>query len=170
MNWLIVVDSMAGSPAVDPDLIVAHRFPDVLPFLYNSAPLILNQFFHDFVIPKFLWRFCCSYFFCRLLTHTRRGTWNELNWSYGFMCVFWVYKCKSGSSCVLIWFFWWSTYFGFELWETDDCSFGWCVFCVFRDAVIYALGVGACGKDALDESELKYIYHPDGQQSVQVSA
>ncbi|CAM8919069.1 unnamed protein product [Rhodiola kirilowii] len=37
-----------------------------------------------------------------------------------------------------------------------------------RDAVIYALGVGACGKDALDESELKYIYHPDGQQSVQV--
>ncbi|CAM8885616.1 unnamed protein product [Rhodiola kirilowii] len=37
-----------------------------------------------------------------------------------------------------------------------------------RDAVVYALGVGACAKDALDESELKYVYHPDGQQSVQV--
>ncbi|XP_052202424.1 enoyl-CoA hydratase 2, peroxisomal [Diospyros lotus] len=37
-----------------------------------------------------------------------------------------------------------------------------------RDAALYALGVGACAKDALDRSELKYVYHQDGQQSIQV--
>ncbi|CAI9117048.1 OLC1v1018361C1 [Oldenlandia corymbosa var. corymbosa] len=37
-----------------------------------------------------------------------------------------------------------------------------------RDAAIYGLGVGACAKDALDDKELKYVYHPDGQQFIQV--
>lgn len=37
-----------------------------------------------------------------------------------------------------------------------------------RDAAIYALGVGACARDALDGKELKYVYHQDGQQSIQV--
>ncbi|KAL0360465.1 UNVERIFIED_CONTAM: Enoyl-CoA hydratase 2, peroxisomal [Sesamum radiatum] len=37
-----------------------------------------------------------------------------------------------------------------------------------RDAALYALGIGACSKDALDNKELKYVYHPDGQQSVEV--
>lgn len=37
-----------------------------------------------------------------------------------------------------------------------------------RDAVIYALGVGACGKDAVDADELKYVYHENGQQFIQV--
>ncbi|XP_024024572.1 enoyl-CoA hydratase 2, peroxisomal [Morus notabilis] len=37
-----------------------------------------------------------------------------------------------------------------------------------RDAVIYALGVGACQRDAVDDDELKYVYHENGQQFVQV--
>ncbi|KAJ8762248.1 hypothetical protein K2173_007404 [Erythroxylum novogranatense] len=37
-----------------------------------------------------------------------------------------------------------------------------------RDAAIYALGVGACGHDALDSDELKYVYHEDGQEFVKV--
>ncbi|XP_039140500.1 enoyl-CoA hydratase 2, peroxisomal-like [Dioscorea cayenensis subsp. rotundata] len=37
-----------------------------------------------------------------------------------------------------------------------------------RDVALYALGVGACGGDALDEKELKYVYHQDGQPFIQV--
>ncbi|KAJ6736473.1 PEROXISOMAL MULTIFUNCTIONAL ENZYME TYPE 2 [Salix viminalis] len=37
-----------------------------------------------------------------------------------------------------------------------------------RDAAVYALGVGACGRNAIDSDELKYVYHEDGQQFVQV--
>lgn len=37
-----------------------------------------------------------------------------------------------------------------------------------RDAAIYALGVGACAKDAIDDKELKYVYHHDGQEFIQV--
>nr|GME03290.1 enoyl-CoA hydratase 2, peroxisomal [Ipomoea batatas] len=37
-----------------------------------------------------------------------------------------------------------------------------------RDVALYALGVGACAKDALGDKELKFVYHPDGQQSIQV--
>lgn len=37
-----------------------------------------------------------------------------------------------------------------------------------RDAVLYALGVGACAKDAMDVDELKYVYHENGQKFVQV--
>lgn len=37
-----------------------------------------------------------------------------------------------------------------------------------RDVAVYALGIGACGKDALDDKELKYVYHENGQQSIQV--
>ncbi|XAR64244.1 Enoyl-CoA hydratase 2 [Bertholletia excelsa] len=37
-----------------------------------------------------------------------------------------------------------------------------------RDVALYALGVGACGRDALDAHELKYVYHQDGQQFIQV--
>lgn len=37
-----------------------------------------------------------------------------------------------------------------------------------KDVVLYALGIGACSTDALDNNELKYVYHPDGQKSVQV--
>ncbi|XP_059285565.1 enoyl-CoA hydratase 2, peroxisomal-like [Lycium ferocissimum] len=37
-----------------------------------------------------------------------------------------------------------------------------------RDAALYALGVGACAKDAIDDKELKYVYHQDGQEFIQV--
>lgn len=37
-----------------------------------------------------------------------------------------------------------------------------------RDAALYALGVGACGRDAVDANELKYVYHSDGQQFIKV--
>ncbi|XP_072969441.1 enoyl-CoA hydratase 2, peroxisomal isoform X2 [Typha angustifolia] len=37
-----------------------------------------------------------------------------------------------------------------------------------RDVALYALGVGACGGDAVDEKELKYAYHRDGQEYIQV--
>ncbi|XP_077246756.1 enoyl-CoA hydratase 2 [Tasmannia lanceolata] len=37
-----------------------------------------------------------------------------------------------------------------------------------RDVALYALGVGACTGDALDEKELKYVYHEDGQPFIQV--
>ncbi|KAL8202117.1 hypothetical protein R6Q57_011264 [Mikania cordata] len=37
-----------------------------------------------------------------------------------------------------------------------------------RDVALYALGIGACAKDALDNKELKYLYHEDGQQSIKV--
>ncbi|KAL4336098.1 hypothetical protein GQ457_07G021540 [Hibiscus cannabinus] len=37
-----------------------------------------------------------------------------------------------------------------------------------RDVAIYALGVGACGRDAVDTDELKYVYHENGQQFIKV--
>lgn len=37
-----------------------------------------------------------------------------------------------------------------------------------RDVALYALGVGACGADAVDEKELKYVYHQDGHSCIQV--
>ncbi|KAH0876000.1 hypothetical protein HID58_073362 [Brassica napus] len=37
-----------------------------------------------------------------------------------------------------------------------------------RDVAIYALGVGACGQDAVDSVELKFVYHENGQEHVQV--
>uniref|UniRef100_A0A1D1YC54 Enoyl-CoA hydratase 2, peroxisomal n=2 Tax=Anthurium amnicola TaxID=1678845 RepID=A0A1D1YC54_9ARAE len=37
-----------------------------------------------------------------------------------------------------------------------------------RDVALYALGIGACGGDAVDEKELKYVYHKDGQRHIQV--
>ncbi|KAK3001187.1 hypothetical protein RJ639_021892 [Escallonia herrerae] len=37
-----------------------------------------------------------------------------------------------------------------------------------RDVAVYALGVGACARDAVDKDELKYVYHQDGQQFIQV--
>ncbi|KAJ4964547.1 hypothetical protein NE237_016396 [Protea cynaroides] len=37
-----------------------------------------------------------------------------------------------------------------------------------RDVALYALGIGACVRDALDEKELKYVYHMDGQPFIQV--
>ncbi|KAI3431977.1 MaoC-like domain-containing protein [Psidium guajava] len=37
-----------------------------------------------------------------------------------------------------------------------------------RDAAMYALGVGACGRDPLDADELKYVYHENGQQFIKV--
>ncbi|XP_021737138.1 enoyl-CoA hydratase 2, peroxisomal-like [Chenopodium quinoa] len=37
-----------------------------------------------------------------------------------------------------------------------------------RDAALYALGVGACGTNAVDANELKYVYHGDGQQFIKV--
>ena len=37
-----------------------------------------------------------------------------------------------------------------------------------RDAVLYALGVGACAWDAVDADELKYVYHENGQEFVKV--
>ncbi|PPD88959.1 hypothetical protein GOBAR_DD14095 [Gossypium barbadense] len=35
-----------------------------------------------------------------------------------------------------------------------------------RDVAVYALGVGACGRDAVDTDELKYVYHENGQQFI----
>ncbi|VVA95457.1 unnamed protein product [Arabis nemorensis] len=37
-----------------------------------------------------------------------------------------------------------------------------------RDVAIYALGIGACGQDAVDSDELKYVYHENGQEFIQV--
>ncbi|KAK1297416.1 Enoyl-CoA hydratase 2, peroxisomal [Acorus calamus] len=37
-----------------------------------------------------------------------------------------------------------------------------------RDVALYALGIGACGGNALDEDELKYVYHKNGQSFVKV--
>lgn len=37
-----------------------------------------------------------------------------------------------------------------------------------RDVAIYALGIGACGQDAVDSDELKYVYHKNGQDFIQV--
>lgn len=33
---------------------------------------------------------------------------------------------------------------------------------------LYALGIGACGGDAVDDKELTYVYHGDGQHHVKV--
>ncbi|XVE56240.1 hypothetical protein DITRI_Ditri03aG0222400 [Diplodiscus trichospermus] len=37
-----------------------------------------------------------------------------------------------------------------------------------RDVAVYALGVGACGRNAVDADELKYVYHDKGQQFIKV--
>lgn len=37
-----------------------------------------------------------------------------------------------------------------------------------RDVALYALGVGACGDDAVDEKELHFVYHRDGQPNIKV--
>jgi peroxisomal enoyl-CoA hydratase 2 len=37
-----------------------------------------------------------------------------------------------------------------------------------RDVAIYALGIGACGQDAVDSDELKFVYHRNGQDLIQV--
>ncbi|KAK8989083.1 hypothetical protein V6N11_030451 [Hibiscus sabdariffa] len=37
-----------------------------------------------------------------------------------------------------------------------------------RDVAVYALGVGACGRYAIDTDELKYVYHEKGQQFIKV--
>ncbi|KAL4280226.1 hypothetical protein GQ457_03G037770 [Hibiscus cannabinus] len=37
-----------------------------------------------------------------------------------------------------------------------------------RDVAVYALGVGACGRYAIDTDELKYVYHENGQQFIKV--
>ncbi|XP_022772596.1 enoyl-CoA hydratase 2, peroxisomal-like isoform X2 [Durio zibethinus] len=37
-----------------------------------------------------------------------------------------------------------------------------------RDVAVYALGVGACGGNAVDTDELKYGYHENGQQFIKV--
>ena len=35
--------------------------------------------------------------------------------------------------------------------------------------MLYALGIGSCGKDAMDEKELQHVYHEDGQHHVKVT-
>ncbi|ONK64264.1 uncharacterized protein A4U43_C07F23830 [Asparagus officinalis] len=37
-----------------------------------------------------------------------------------------------------------------------------------RDVAMYALGIGACGSDAVDGKELKYVHHIDGQSYIKV--
>lgn len=37
-----------------------------------------------------------------------------------------------------------------------------------RDVAMYALGIGACNADPVDEKELKYVYHRDGQPFIKV--
>lgn len=44
----------------------------------------------------------------------------------------------------------------------------WMFWLMNRDAALYALGIGACSRDAVDDKELKYVYHQDGQQSIEV--
>ena len=41
-------------------------------------------------------------------------------------------------------------------------------FLAHRDVVVYALGIGACGQNAVDTDELKYVYHENGQQFIKV--
>uniref|UniRef100_A0A803MX38 MaoC-like domain-containing protein n=1 Tax=Chenopodium quinoa TaxID=63459 RepID=A0A803MX38_CHEQI len=42
------------------------------------------------------------------------------------------------------------------------------IWSICRDAALYALGVGACGTNAVDANELKYVYHGDGQQFIKI--
>ncbi|CAN6722459.1 unnamed protein product [Malus baccata var. baccata] len=37
-----------------------------------------------------------------------------------------------------------------------------------RDVALYALGIGACARDAVDVDQLKYVYHEKGQNFIQV--
>ncbi|OEL38885.1 Enoyl-CoA hydratase 2, peroxisomal [Dichanthelium oligosanthes] len=37
-----------------------------------------------------------------------------------------------------------------------------------RDVALYALGIGACGDDAVDGKELHFVYHRDGQPHIKV--
>ncbi|KAL5706275.1 enoyl-CoA hydratase 2 [Ranunculus cassubicifolius] len=37
-----------------------------------------------------------------------------------------------------------------------------------RDVAIYALGVGACSADSVDDKELQYLYHQNGHPSIKV--
>lgn len=37
-----------------------------------------------------------------------------------------------------------------------------------RDVAIYALGIGACGREAVDADELKYVYNEKGQEYIEV--
>ncbi|XWS24566.1 hypothetical protein CRYUN_Cryun28dG0113700 [Craigia yunnanensis] len=37
-----------------------------------------------------------------------------------------------------------------------------------RDVAVYALSVGACGRNAVDTDELKYVYHENGLQFIKV--
>jgi len=37
-----------------------------------------------------------------------------------------------------------------------------------RDVALYALGVGACGDDAVDDKELHLVYHRGGQPHIKV--
>ncbi|PQP95877.1 enoyl-CoA hydratase 2 peroxisomal [Prunus yedoensis var. nudiflora] len=37
-----------------------------------------------------------------------------------------------------------------------------------RDVALYALGIGACARDAVDVDQLKFVYHEKGQKFIQV--
>lgn len=37
-----------------------------------------------------------------------------------------------------------------------------------RDVALYALGIGACSRDAVDADELKYVHHKKGLECIQV--
>ncbi|KAL8147047.1 hypothetical protein AgCh_004678 [Apium graveolens] len=37
-----------------------------------------------------------------------------------------------------------------------------------RDVTLYALGIGACGTNALDDKDLKYVYHENGQKFIKI--
>ncbi|KAG8057632.1 hypothetical protein GUJ93_ZPchr0002g26740 [Zizania palustris] len=37
-----------------------------------------------------------------------------------------------------------------------------------RDVALYALGIGACGTDAVDEKKLNFVYHRGGQPRIKV--
>lgn len=37
-----------------------------------------------------------------------------------------------------------------------------------RDVALYALGIGACASNAIDDKELKYVYHEEGQKFIKV--
>ena len=37
-----------------------------------------------------------------------------------------------------------------------------------RDVALYALGIGACGREAVDADELKYVYNENGQEYIEV--
>lgn len=48
------------------------------------------------------------------------------------------------------------------------CLLAYFLLLIVRDVALYALGVGACGQQAVDADELKYVYNENGQEYIEV--